>query len=262
MQAELDGCVACGDHGCGLCKVRRKLQADGTWVQRPPGWTCTACGGHGGLGISGALGLGCGLCRPPGSQEADLTATYEAVARQQRLWELSMERMQREAMQRHKKEAEAEALRAEAEAEQLAREEAIGAFLQEHGFSEVNAAGLAIAAGCCGRKQMRLTYPLHVAAAAADGEMVAFLIQDGADPLATDAAGRTPLEVAWHRDVDGSHGVAVQCLEEALRALAEEAEEPPSVPKAERPGPGTSMSLGSPKAAGQRTTSKRAVMSL
>jgi len=265
QEAELDCCVACGDHGCGICRARRKLQADGNWVKRPPGWTCTACGGHGG---------GCGLCRQVGSQEVDLTETYEAVTRQQRLWELDMERAQREAMQIS---VEAEA---KAEAERRAREEAVGAFLREHGFSEVNAGVLVVTAGCCGRRQRRLTYPLHVAAAAADGEMVTFLLQEGADLHATDAAGRTPLEVARQRDLGGSHAVAVQCLEDALCPPAEEAPSRSPRPEAEQERPATPRSLGapgspaplvaqgqreahrSPKATVQRVPSKRTTISL
>lgn len=59
---------------------------------------------------------------------------------------------------------------------------------------------------------LSFTYPLHVAAAKNDAEMIQLLLLRDADPNQLDSKGRTPLQVAAKKCKKGSHRTAVAQL--------------------------------------------------
>eukprot|EP00406_Dinophysis_acuminata_P077456 CAMPEP_0179241058 /NCGR_PEP_ID=MMETSP0797-20121207/16296_1 /TAXON_ID=47934 /ORGANISM="Dinophysis acuminata, Strain DAEP01" /LENGTH=180 /DNA_ID=CAMNT_0020948431 /DNA_START=130 /DNA_END=672 /DNA_ORIENTATION=+ len=147
---------------------------------------------------------------PPEDQEAG-RQEHEEEAERLRLEE---EQAQREAEERARREQEEaverdrrvreEALRADtarqAEFERQAREQerkvVVGAFLKEHGYTDVAAP----------RRTMRKTkYPIHSAAKAGDAKIVAALLEEGANPAQKTSAGQTALQVAQQKNKKGSH---------------------------------------------------------
>merc|ERR1712004_1419 len=93
------------------------------------------------------------------------------------------------------------------EAEHLAKEQErkalVGAFLKEHGYSDV---------GRPKRTMTKTKYPIHTAAKIGDSRVVAALIEEGADPAQKNSAGRTALQVAEKLNKKGSHADAVRAL--------------------------------------------------
>jgi len=148
---------------------------------------------------------------PPEDQEAGRQEHEEEAERlrleeeqAQREAEERARREQEEAVERDRREREEAAARAEAarqaEAERLAREQerkaVVGAFLKEHGYSDVAAP----------RRTMRKTkYPIHSAAKAGDAKIVAALLEEGANPAQKTSAGQTALQVAQQKNKKGSH---------------------------------------------------------
>mmetsp|Transcript_19341 Transcript_19341/g.53105 ORF Transcript_19341/g.53105 Transcript_19341/m.53105 type:complete len:218 (-) Transcript_19341:77-730(-) len=83
-------------------------------------------------------------------------------------------------------------------------------FLAANGFSSVNSKR---------RRLMCACYPLHVAVARNDPEMVRMLLQAGADATRTDSFRRTPWQVARRKNRRGSHEQVLAALRVAPEAL-------------------------------------------
>jgi len=107
--------------------------------------------------------------------------------------------MQRRQMEEAKREREARE-RAEEEARRARKEredaEKVAAFLRAKGFSGVTTGR---------RKMLKTSYPLHAAVADKDAEMVALLLQAGADPAQKNSSGATPEQQALKLNKNGSH---------------------------------------------------------
>merc|ERR1712187_163395 len=93
------------------------------------------------------------------------------------------------------------------EAERLAREQErkaiVGAFLKEHGYSDVAAPK---------RKMLTTKYPIHTAAKKGDPKIVAALLEEGANPAQENSAGQTAIQVAQQKNKNGSHADVLRAL--------------------------------------------------
>merc|ERR1712070_44358 len=103
---------------------------------------------------------------------------------------------EREARER----AEEEARRARKEQQNA---EKVAGFLKSKGFSSV-AAGR--------RKMLKTSYPLHVAVADKDAEMVELLLEAGADPAQKNSSSATPEQQALKLNKNGSHDAVLAKL--------------------------------------------------
>merc|ERR1719387_3089974 len=107
--------------------------------------------------------------------------------------------LQRRQMEEAKREREARE-RAEEEARRARKErqdaEKVAAFLRAKGFNGVTTGR---------RKMLKTSYPLHAAVADKDAEMIALLLQAGADPAQKNSSGVTPEQQAVKLNKNGSH---------------------------------------------------------
>jgi len=92
--------------------------------------------------------------------------------------------------------------RAEALAAQERRAQ-VGAFLKAEGFAGVSAPR---------RRLLQKSYPLHRAAELGNGQMVEYLLAEGADPSQKNSSGLTAAQVATKKNRGGSHGGALRAL--------------------------------------------------
>eukprot|EP00405_Crypthecodinium_cohnii_P022431 CAMPEP_0206464374 /NCGR_PEP_ID=MMETSP0324_2-20121206/27179_1 /ASSEMBLY_ACC=CAM_ASM_000836 /TAXON_ID=2866 /ORGANISM="Crypthecodinium cohnii, Strain Seligo" /LENGTH=218 /DNA_ID=CAMNT_0053936995 /DNA_START=153 /DNA_END=809 /DNA_ORIENTATION=+ len=139
-------------------------------------------------------------------------------------------RRQQEEMARREREEQEKAAREERERRAAAEEAAkrqeaarvqadrkrrsgIAGFLKEHGFQS--------GVGGPKRNLLNTTYPLHRAAKLGDGQMVEWLLMEGANPTQKNSAGRTALQVAErHDDKRGSHAHVLEYLRTASATQA------------------------------------------
>lgn len=107
--------------------------------------------------------------------------------------------MQRRQTEEARREREAQE-RMEEEARRARKErldaEKVTAFLKAKGFSGVTVGR---------RKMLKTSYPLHVAVADRDAEMVELLLQAGADAAQKNSSGATPEQQALKLNKNGSH---------------------------------------------------------
>jgi len=93
--------------------------------------------------------------------------------------------------------------------EDMEDRERVKVFLTANGFAGPRA----------GRRRLgRTTYPLHAAVRGKDAHMVSLLLRWGAESSQTDSAGRTPLELAFKRDWNGSMSKVIDALVTAAPA--------------------------------------------
>eukprot|EP00928_Gymnodinium_smaydae_P010586 TRINITY_DN1398_c0_g1_i1.p1 TRINITY_DN1398_c0_g1~~TRINITY_DN1398_c0_g1_i1.p1 ORF type:complete len:230 (+),score=49.15 TRINITY_DN1398_c0_g1_i1:70-759(+) len=95
------------------------------------------------------------------------------------------------------------------EAEQRREREAVDsvklqAFLKQHGYKDAKTKRT---------KLFKSKYPLHSAVKLNDANVVKLLLEQGADPAATNSAGQTPATVAQNLQRDGSHEDVLAMLE-------------------------------------------------
>merc|ERR1719195_2054683 len=125
----------------------------------------------------------------------------------------TMQREREEVEQQKQRELEEAAERSrcervrQAEAERSAREQErkaiVRAFLKEHGYSDVAAPK---------RNMLKTKYPIHTAAKKGDPEIVAALLEEGADPAKKNSAGQTAMQVAQQKNRNGSHADVLRAL--------------------------------------------------
>merc|ERR1712196_498021 len=72
----------------------------------------------------------------------------------------------------------------------------VATFLRAKGFSSITTGR---------RKMLKTSYPLHAAVADKDAEMVALLLQAGADPAQKNSSGSLPVQQALKLNRNGSH---------------------------------------------------------
>merc|ERR1719284_226372 len=99
------------------------------------------------------------------------------------------------------------------ERERWLRKTAVAAFLKDHGFSSVVGSKRSLV------PPMKTTHPLHVAAERGQVRMVDMLLKEGANVQQKNSSGKTALQVAQEKDLDGSHEGVLRVLGEAV-ALA------------------------------------------
>mmetsp|Transcript_7027 Transcript_7027/g.16649 ORF Transcript_7027/g.16649 Transcript_7027/m.16649 type:complete len:180 (-) Transcript_7027:73-612(-) len=91
-------------------------------------------------------------------------------------------------------------------------------FLQEHRFgSDVSEPR---ASSCCRLWTKELVYPIHVAAATGDADMVRLLLKHGADAKQKTSLGRTAFDIATEEDRLGSHRDVLELVRGAIRVLS------------------------------------------
>merc|ERR1712176_1374394 len=88
--------------------------------------------------------------------------------------------------------------------EQRQREETVKEFLKENGFK---GGADEPKRSCCS-----LTYPLHVAAAKGNADVIRSLLAMSADPTQRDSAKKTAEELARQRNKRGSHESVLEAL--------------------------------------------------
>jgi len=113
--------------------------------------------------------------------------------------------MQRRQMEEAKREREAQEREEEARRAEKQRQDAekVAAFLKAKGFSSVTASR---------RKMLKTSYPLHVAVADKDAEMVELLLEAGADPAQKNSSSATPEQQALKLNKNGSHDAVLAKL--------------------------------------------------
>jgi len=140
-------------------------------------------------------------------QEAE-RARLEEQRRREAEEQLRREREEAEARQRRELEEarQAEAAR-QAEKERVAQEQqrkaVVGAFLRQHGYSDVRTPK---------RTMMKAKYPIHTAAKMGNSRIVEALIEEGANPGQKNSAGQTALQVAQQKNKKGSHANVLRVL--------------------------------------------------
>lgn len=171
----------------------------------------------------GLDGDGCGQMREAASEAAEAARIAEAERRMReeklrreldgrraeevkRRAEVEAERRRREEAASQRRKARDEIARAtlarHAKEEREAREK-VDQFLSTRGFRGARD----------GRRRLfRTCYPLHVAVALNDAEMVRLLLQAGADPSQRDSSGRTPQSLARKCNRSGSHEKVLSML--------------------------------------------------
>mmetsp|Transcript_41672 Transcript_41672/g.89470 ORF Transcript_41672/g.89470 Transcript_41672/m.89470 type:complete len:380 (-) Transcript_41672:90-1229(-) len=93
------------------------------------------------------------------------------------------------------------------------RKSVVHRFLTDHGFHGVNESK---------RNMVNITFPLHRAAKLGDGQMVEFLLKEGADLNQKNSKGHTALEVAQeHNDASGATQPAIDAIKKHLLFLEE-----------------------------------------
>lgn len=110
--------------------------------------------------------------------------------------------MQRRQMEEAKREREAQEREARAE-KQRQDAEKVDAFLKAKGFSSVTAGR---------RKMLKTSYPLHVAVADKDAELVELLLEARADPAQKNSSSATPEQQALKLNKNGSHDAVLAKL--------------------------------------------------
>eukprot|EP00406_Dinophysis_acuminata_P063886 CAMPEP_0179270190 /NCGR_PEP_ID=MMETSP0797-20121207/31342_1 /TAXON_ID=47934 /ORGANISM="Dinophysis acuminata, Strain DAEP01" /LENGTH=181 /DNA_ID=CAMNT_0020978523 /DNA_START=170 /DNA_END=715 /DNA_ORIENTATION=- len=113
-------------------------------------------------------------------------------------------RLRREREETRERRRREEAVRAEAarqeEADRLAVDEErralVEAFLREHGYSGVNTPK---------RTMLRTKYPIHTAAKMGDADILAALLDEGANPAQKNSVGLNASQVARQKNKNGSH---------------------------------------------------------
>merc|ERR1712013_388981 len=88
------------------------------------------------------------------------------------------------------------------------RKEQVKDFLDKNGFTGVNEGKTS------GRTRLtkKTTYPLHYAAECGNDKMVAWLLEEGADPEQKNSSGKTAAEIASSKNKKGSHSSVVSVL--------------------------------------------------
>mmetsp|Transcript_99711 Transcript_99711/g.121949 ORF Transcript_99711/g.121949 Transcript_99711/m.121949 type:complete len:289 (-) Transcript_99711:104-970(-) len=79
----------------------------------------------------------------------------------------------------------------------------VSIFLEKHGFRDVN---------CKKRRFLRSTYPLHLAVAEGNGQLVKALLAKGAKKEQKNSVGMTAEEIARKSNKDGSHREVLEAL--------------------------------------------------
>ncbi|CAK0894940.1 unnamed protein product [Prorocentrum cordatum] len=129
-------------------------------------------------------------------RRAELRRAEEEEEEEERRRLARLEEEQAELAERERRE------RAEALAAQERRAQ-VGAFLKAEGFAGVSAPR---------RRLLQKSYPLHRAAELGNGQMVEYLLAEGADPSQKNSSGLTAAQVATKKNRGGSHGGALRAL--------------------------------------------------
>jgi len=129
-------------------------------------------------------------------RRAELRRAEEEEEEEERRRLARLEEEQAELAERERRE------RAEALAAQERRAQ-VGAFLKAEGFAGVSAPR---------RRLLQKSYPLHRAAELGNGQMVEYLLAEGADPSQKNSSGLTAAQVATKKNRGDSHGGALRAL--------------------------------------------------
>lgn len=142
-------------------------------------------------------------CREPEDAEEQFRREYwQAMERKRHELEQAEEQRQRDFEQRERAE-KAQQMEMERLTRERERKELIAIFLKDHGYSDVATPK---------RTMWRTKYPIHTAAQTGDSQIVAALLQEGANPVQADSVGQTAAQIAKLRNRDGSHANVLRAL--------------------------------------------------